>query len=111
MRHSHFAALAAAALAATLLTGCAQECPDGPPIFYNTEDGQYHFENVGGPLVPDQDVPAGCVAEQQDSSQQVHVDVDVDAPKVKQPKGNTNVKPQAPKPAPGRPAPAPKAGK
>lgn len=67
--------VAAAALSVVLLTGCAEECPDTAPMYFNTEDGRYHYDNVGGPLVPDQDVKVGCGADQQGDTA---IDVDID---------------------------------
>lgn len=71
--------VAAAALSVVLLTGCAEECPDTAPMYFNTEDGRYHYDNVGGPLVPDQDVKVGCGADQQGDT--TTIDVDIDKPK------------------------------
>ena len=72
MKRVTTAAVAAAALSAVLLTGCADPCTNTEPMYYNTEDRRYHSENVGGPLVPDEDVKAGCAADQQGSE----IDVD-----------------------------------
>ena len=65
MQRITVAGIAAVALSAVLLTGCAEECPNTQPMYFNSEDGHYHYENVGGPLVPDNEVRAGCGADQQ----------------------------------------------
>lgn len=79
MQRITLTAVAAAALSAVLLTGCADKpCPDGQATYYNTEDGRYHYENVGGPLVPEGERNDGCASGQQEEA----IDVDV---KVKKP--------------------------
>lgn len=111
MQRITIAAIAAAALGTVLLTGCADPCTNTEPMYYNTEDGRYHYNNVGGPLVPDEDVKAGCAADQQPGE----VDVDIDGHKVKQkpPAPAVPKQPVAPKPvpAPAPKAPAPKTGR
>jgi len=58
-------AVAAAALSAVLLTGCADPCDNAEPMHYNTQDQRYHYGSITGPLVPDSEVKAGCAADQQ----------------------------------------------
>lgn len=97
------ATIAAAALSAVLLTGCADKdsCDSDELVYYNVLQGNYHHGSVNGPLVTDADL--GCVVYPPDFH-------DDDKRKVKKPSATKPkaVKPKAP--APAKPA-APRTGK
>lgn len=100
MQRITVATVAAAALSVVLLTGCAEDytCKFDSPVYFNTEDGRYHYDNVGGPLVPDEEVENHC-ARDSDGVDAGGVEVDIDAPR--------KHKPATVKPAPAAPAPKP----
>lgn len=106
MQRLTVAAVAAAALSVVLLTGCAEDysCTSTDPVYFNTEDGRYHYHNVGGPIAPDEDVKHGC-ARDSDGVDAGGVEVDIDAPKKPKP-ATVKPAPKAPAQKPAAPRPA-----
>lgn len=97
MQRATIAGISAAVLSAVLLTGCADsyECTSTQPVYFNTEDGLYHYENVGGPVAPAEDVKHSC-ADDPDGTDAAPAEVDVDGHKIRKSK-QAAPRPAAPK--------------